>query len=507
MSPRATVTASRRLEPAALAALGIAVTRLESDSRRVRQGDTFVACPGEEHDGRAFIPQAIAAGATSVLWDAAGFRWRRDWRVPNVGIPRLRSRVGELAAALHGHPSRALWMVGVTGTNGKTSCSHWLAQSLSGCGRRTGVIGTLGNGFPGELDAATHTTPDAIALQALLADFVARGACGAVMEVSSHGLEQGRVNGTEFDVAMLTNLTRDHLDYHTTMRRYRAAKAKLFRFPTIRHAVLNLDDDFGVVLARRLAGRKVGVIGYGFQRAVEVPRAVWRVRGSKLRITEGGITFEVASPWGKAHLVTSHLGRFNAANLLGCLAALLASDVPLAEAMAALGKLGQIPGRVQRLGGDGRPLVVVDYAHTPDALEKVLSALRELLPRPRRGTPAARIFCIFGCGGNRDTGKRPLMGEVATRIADEVIVTSDNPRREEPRAIIDDIIAGARANYHVIEDRAIAIAEGVGRARPGDIVLIAGKGQEPYQEIGSTRLPFSDEEVARIALDSGGVVA
>ena len=504
MSRRGTATSPRRLEPAALTGLGVSVTRLESDSRRVRRGDTFVAYPGEIHDGRDFIPQAIAAGAASVLWEADGFRWRRDWRVSNLAVSHLKTRVGELASALYGHPSRALWMVGVTGTNGKTSCSHWLAQSLTGCGRRTGVIGTLGNGFPGALDEGTHTTPDAVALQALLADFVARGAHGVAMEVSSHGLEQGRVNGTEFDVAMLTNLTRDHLDYHTTMRRYRAAKAKLFRLPTLRHAVLNLDDDFGIELATRLCARKVGVIGYGFRRAVDVPRTVWRIRGSRLSVTEAGIGFDVTSPWGRARLESPHVGRFNAANLLGCLAALLASDVPLAEAVAALAKVGQIPGRLQRLGGNGRPLVVVDYAHTPDALEKVLHALRELLPRPRRGTPASRLICIFGCGGNRDSGKRPVMGEVVTRLADEAIVTSDNPRREDPRAIIDQIIAGARANYHVIEDRATAIAEGVGRARPGDIVLVAGKGHEPYQEIGTTRLPFSDAEVAQLALDSGG---
>jgi UDP-N-acetylmuramoyl-L-alanyl-D-glutamate--2,6-diaminopimelate ligase len=504
MRPHGAQTVSRRLEPAALAALGVSVTRLQADSRRVGQGDTFVAYPGETHDGRDFIPQAIAAGATSVLWDAEGFRWRRDWRVSNVAVSHLKTRVGELASALHGHPSRALWMVGVTGTNGKTSCSHWLAQSLTRCGRRTAVIGTLGNGLPGALDAGTHTTPDAIALQALLADFVARGAQAVAMEVSSHGLEQGRVNGTEFDVAMLTNLTRDHLDYHSTMRRYRAAKAKLFRFPTLRHAVLNLDDDFGVELAARLTGRKVGLIGYGFRRAVDVPRAVWRVRGSKLSVTEAGIGFDVTSPWGRARLESPHLGRFNAANLLGCLAALLASEVSLAEAVAALGRAGQIPGRMQRLGGNGRPLVVVDYAHTPDALEKVLRSLRELLPRPRRGVPRSRLLCIFGCGGNRDTGKRSLMGEVATRLADEVIVTSDNPRREDPWRIIDQIIAGARANYHVIEDRATAIVEGISRARRGDIVLVAGKGHEAYQEIGTTRLPFNDVEVAQVALDDRG---
>ncbi len=496
----------RTLEPAALAALGVNVTRLESDSRKVRRGDTFVAYPGGTHDGRAFIPQAIAAGAASVLWEADGFRWHRDWHLPNVAVVRLKKRVGALASALVGYPSRALWMVGVTGTNGKTSCTHWIAQSLTRCRRRTGIIGTLGNGFPGALDEATHTTPDAIALQSLLADFVARGAQGVAMEVSSHGLDQGRVNGIEYDVAMLTNLTRDHLDYHGTMRRYKTAKARLFRFPSLKCAVLNLDDDFGAELAARLAGRNVGVIGYGFRRGIEVPPAVARVRGTKLTVTESGIAFEVTGPFGKAQVVSRQLGRFNAANLLGCLAALLASDVPMSDAVAALGNVNPIPGRVERIGGDGQPLVVVDYAHTPDALEKILVTLRELLPKPQRGSGAraARLFCVFGCGGNRDAGKRPLMGEVATRLADEVIVTSDNPRREDARGIIAQIIAGAHANYRVIEDRAAAIVEGVGRARAGDIVLVAGKGHEPYQEIGATRLPFSDVEVALVALRGFG---
>ncbi len=271
MSARVTA-AARRLDLAALAALGVPVTRLESDSRKVKNGDTFVAYPGETHDGRAFIPQAIAAGAASVLWEADGFHWKRTWRVPNVAVSRLKARIGALASALVGYPSRALWMVGITGTNGKTSCSHWIARSLTRCGRSAAVIGTLGNGFPGKLDDATHTTPDAIALQALLADFVARGAQSVAMEVSSHGLDQGRVNGTEYDVAMLTNLTRDHLDYHGTMRHYKAAKARLFGFPSLKCAVLNLDDAFGVELATRLAARRVGVIGYGFRHDVRSSR-------------------------------------------------------------------------------------------------------------------------------------------------------------------------------------------------------------------------------------------
>lgn len=508
MSERATaVRTPRRLEPAALAAAGLPVTRLESDSRCVRPGDTFVAYPGARTDGRSYISQALAAGATSVLWEAEGFRWSGEWRVPNLPVPRLRYKVGALASALAGYPSRKLWMIGVTGTNGKTSCSHWIAQSLTRCGRKTGVIGTLGNGFPGELEDASHTTPDALALQSTLARFVERGATGVAMEVSSHGLDQGRATGTEFDVAMLTNLTRDHLDYHGSMRRYSAAKAKLFRFPTLQCAVLNADDAFGIELAARLAKTRIEVIGYGFSGRVALPSRVRRLRGQKLVVSESGIAFDVAGPWGRARFASRQLGRFNASNLLGALTALLASDLELNEGIAALETADEIPGRVQRLGGDGDPLVVVDYAHTPDALEKVLHTLRELLPRAKRAYRhhrGPRLLCVFGCGGNRDAGKRPLMGEVATRLADEVIITSDNPRREDPRAIIEQIIVGARANYRVIEDRANAIAEAVACARPGDIVLLAGKGHERYQEIGTERLPFSDIEVARVALGGRG---
>lgn len=474
-----------------LAELGVKVERLTADSRQVRPGDTFVACPGERQDGRRYIAQAVAAGAGSVLWDSEGFAWEPAWRVPNLGIPGLRNRLGEIAAQVYGDPSRGLWMIGVTGTNGKTSCAHWLARCLSASGRKTAVIGTLGNGFPDGLSPSPNTTPDAITLQAQLKDYLDQGAVCAAMEVSSHGLAQGRVNGIHFDVALLTNLSRDHLDYHGDMANYAAAKAGLFAWPGLRYAVLNLDDPFGAELASRLGCSGVRVVGYSLEG--NTAGCHLAVTARNLAVTAQGIGFEVASPWGMAKVESRVLARFNAYNLLGTLAALLVSGVELNVAVQELGKLAPVAGRLQQLGGHGKPLVVVDYAHTPDALDKVLQALREIVP-------GGELGCVFGCGGDRDRGKRPLMGGVASRRADRVIVTSDNPRGENPRAIIDEIIAPMGANYHVEEDRASAIEEAIRGAGPNDVVLIAGKGHETYQEIRGVKLPFNDVEVAQRAL-------
>jgi UDP-N-acetylmuramoyl-L-alanyl-D-glutamate--2,6-diaminopimelate ligase len=471
----------------AIDALG--VRRLVTDSRRVRPGDTFVAYPGETLDGRDYIAQALARGAHSVLWESAGFRWNPRWHARNLGVRGLRERAGEIASHVYGRPSARLWTVGVTGTNGKTSCSHWIAQSLTRARRKCGIVGTLGCGFPGRLRPAANTTPDAVTLHAVLRGFVRRGARAVAMEASSHGLAQHRLSGVEFDVALFTNLTRDHLDYHGTMRRYRAAKARLFRWPTLKHAVLNLDDAFGAELAARTAARGVDVLGYGFSpaRGSRLPR----VQGRNLRLGLDGMAFEVSTPWGGTAIDSPLLGRFNAYNLLGTLAVLLASGLRLDECAAALRRAAPVAGRTERYGGGRRPLVIVDYAHTPDALEKVLLALREPAPR------GARLICVFGCGGERDRGKRPLMGRVASRLADEVVVTSDNPRGEDPRAIIADILQGVDGPCTVVPDRARAIRAAIESARRGDIVLIAGKGHERYQEAGGRRRPFSDAALAR----------
>jgi UDP-N-acetylmuramoyl-L-alanyl-D-glutamate--2,6-diaminopimelate ligase len=467
----------------AIDALGVRIGGLAIDSRKTKPGDVFLAYPGHRADGRAHIPQAIAAGASAVLWDSRGFRWDAAWRVPNLGVPDLRSHLGEIAGRFFGNPSRHVWLAGVTGTNGKTSCSHWIAQSLTRLGRKTAVIGTLGSGFPGELDAAGNTTPDAITLQSQLAGLRARGATGCAMEVSSHGIEQGRINGVEFDVALFTNLSRDHLDYHKTMEDYGATKARLFGWPQLKHAVVNVDDRFGNELAQSIDRSRINVLGYGFGKG--------EIAGHRLDLSTRGLKLEITTPWGAAHLTSQLIGGFNAANLLGALGVLMTAEVSLQDAVDALALVEPVPGRLQMVRLPKAPLVVVDYAHTPDALEKVLQTLRDLLP------VGAKLHCVFGCGGDRDPGKRPLMGEVATRLSDRVIITSDNPRSEKPCAIIDDIVAGAHPNYEIETDRTGAIFKALQSAAPDDVVLIAGKGHETYQEIGKQRLPFDDVQVAR----------
>ncbi len=469
---------------ALLAAQQIRPRSMTADSRRAGQGSLFLAYPGERVDGRGFIAQAVAQGVDAVLWEREGFAWNAEWQVPNLGVSDLRRRAGEIADEFYGHPSRRLWMVGVTGTNGKTSCSHWLSQSLTRLGRKTAAIGTLGNGFPGALVETVNTTPDPILLHGMLADYLAQGAAGVAMEVSSHGLVQGRASGVHFDVAMFTNLTRDHLDYHGDMAAYADAKRQLFRWPGLGCAVLNADDGFGTEVAAELAGSDVRVLTYGLHAG--------DVRGQRLTLGQDGLSMEISTPDGEATLRTRLLGRFNAYNLLAVLAALLASGVALVDAIDVLAQVEPVAGRMQRLGGQGKPLVVIDYAHTPDALEKVLATLRE--------QTAGRLICVFGCGGNRDKGKRPLMGEVVSRLADVAVVTSDNPRHEAPLAIIDEIIAGMGGNYRIETDRAAAVAHAIGMADANDTVLLAGKGHEDYQEIDGVKLPFSDLEVARRAL-------
>jgi UDP-N-acetylmuramoyl-L-alanyl-D-glutamate--2,6-diaminopimelate ligase len=490
----ARVDALARADWQAIKTLGI--RRLVNDSRAVKPGDTFVAYPGLSRDGRDYIGQAIANGAASVLWERASFGWNARWKVPNLGVRNLRRAAGEIASRLHNRPSARLRIIGVTGTNGKTTCSQWIAQALTRAGRDCAVIGTLGYGLRAPLKPLPNTTPDALSLHAQLAEFARRGAQAVAMEVSSIGLEQDRVAGVEFEVALFTNLTRDHLDYHRSMRHYREAKARLFAWETLKHAVVNLDDDFGAALARRIRRPGLKVTGYGF----DAKRGA-RVVGSNLVTGARGVSFDVRTPWGSAHVTSAALGRHNAYNLLGTLAVLLASGVALRKAVAALSQLKPVAGRMQPLGGGARPLVVVDYAHTPDALKQALATLREMLDsRPTTHDP--RLVCVFGCGGDRDRGKRPQMGRIAAGLADCVVVTSDNPRHESPRAIIEDIVAGARSAQDIVieADRGKAIRRAVDAARRGDIVLLAGKGHEAYQEIRGTRHPFSDAAAAKEAL-------
>jgi UDP-N-acetylmuramoyl-L-alanyl-D-glutamate--2,6-diaminopimelate ligase len=481
-----------------LGMLGIEVTRLVSDSRAVQAGDTFVAYPGEGNDGRRYIAQAIENGANAVIWDAKDFDWQPEWTIPNLPVAGLRQQAGYIADSIYGQPSSKLWTVGVTGTNGKTSISQWLARSFAAVGSKSLVIGTLGNGFPEALQASVNTTPDVLRLHALLAEGIKQGAQAAVMEVSSHALTQGRVNGMQFDVALLTNLTRDHLDYHGDMQHYAAAKRKLFDWSGLKYVVVNLDDTFGDELATTLRDGAAEVIGYGLgeealQRAGRL--GIRMVHGKLVRADMQGMSLSLHTSWGAIDMNSRLIGAFNASNLLGALAVMLASEVGLEDAVRELGLQKAVAGRMQTLGGKELPMVVVDYAHTPDALENVLQTLREAT-EPSGG----RVICVFGCGGDRDRGKRPMMGSVADRFSDVRIVTSDNPRSEDPQAIIEEIRSGMQGECQIIEDRARAIAQAINKARINDTVLIAGKGHEEYQEIAGVRHPFSDSELAQRAL-------
>ncbi len=466
------------------------IERLSSDSRRCAPGVAFFAYPGAAADGRDHIPEAIARGAAGVLWESDGYAWRDEWRAPNSPVRGLKQQAGLLAHEFYGRPSEALWTCGVTGTNGKTSCSQWVAAALSAAGTKCGVVGTLGAGFRGTLEDAGNTTPDALELHWLLARMRREGAAAVAMEVSSHGLHQGRVNGVALDCALFTNLTHDHLDYHGSLDAYAAAKALLFDLEGLACAVLNLDDPFGVHLAARLRGRGMRTIGYSLSPAAIAPGSVTEFVAAS-RIESGRLS--LATSWGEAQTEFHQLGRFNVANALGVLGCLLAYGMPFAQAVAALATLPAVLGRMQRIG-DG-PLTVIDYAHTPDALDKVLQALR-----PVADARGGRLVAVFGAGGDRDRSKRGLMGAVASRLADRILLTSDNPRSEDPLAIIREIESGVSAPHEVEADRTRAIESALAQAADADVVLISGKGHEPWQETGGRRLPFSDAAVAQAAL-------
>lgn len=468
---------------------GVALKHLTADSRQVQVGSVFLAYPGEHQDGRKYIEQAISKGAAAVLWESENYTWSFSASVLNQPVSGLKNVAGELAHVFYQSPSDQLWMIGITGTNGKTSCSHWLAETLTMLGRKSATIGTLGNGFSGNLGVAINTTPDPIILHGLLAEYLAQGAQAVTMEVSSHGLDQGRVNGVKFDVAVFTNLSRDHLDYHNDMQSYAAAKKKLFAWPDLQAAVINADDDFGATWVSELRGNALKVLSYGLESGADV-------RGSDLQLNHDGLAMHVETPYGSALLKSSVIGRFNAYNLLAVLATLLVSGVTLDVSVAVISKINPVEGRMQRFGQATQPMVVVDYAHTPDALEKVLNTLRD--------QTQGRLICVFGCGGNRDAGKRPLMGAVATRLADLVFLTSDNPRNENLETIIADTLSGMAGQYSVVVDRRQAIHEAIKVARANDVVLVAGKGHESYQEIAGVKYPFSDVAEVKQSLSVWG---
>lgn len=466
------------------------ITGLVLDSRAVRPGNAFVAIAGFGAHGLGFVDQARAAGAAAILFEPPA---PAELPAPAdaIAVPGLRTRMGAMADQFHGQPSRAMTMVGVTGTNGKTSTVQLLAQAWHLLGTASGSIGTLGVGLYGDVVPTGFTTPLVLQMHEVLAQLRDQGARAVAMEVSSHALDQGRVDAVHYDVAVFTNLTRDHLDYHGDMAQYGAAKAKLFHRAGLKAAVVNLDDSFGSELLRTVdAGvDRIGVSSRGAQQAT--------LRADSLKLDGRGIAFDLVVDGARHPVQSPLLGRFNVDNLLA-VAGVLHALGHAPEAIAALvSQLQPIAGRMNRLGGErGLPTVVVDYAHTPDALEQALQSLQ--------GHLQGRLFCVFGCGGERDAGKRPQMAAIAERLAQHVIVTDDNPRGEDGDAIVADILAGFTAPDAVTvqRNRARAIGLAVKLAGPGDIVLLAGKGHEPYQEVRGVKHDFDDTLVAAAALSA-----
>jgi UDP-N-acetylmuramoyl-L-alanyl-D-glutamate--2,6-diaminopimelate ligase len=479
----------------------VEITDLTLDSRSVRPGAAFVALPGSRTHGIEFADQAVDAGARAILWEPV--EGIVAPRVPNtvavVAVPQLTRWLGAIADWFFDAPSAAVRVVGVTGTNGKTTTAHVIAAALQQSNVTSAYAGTLGYGRVGALHSGSLTTPDCITVHRQLAELRDEGVRCLGMEVSSHALDQSRVNGVRFDTGVFTNLTRDHLDYHGTLAAYGEAKARLFARPSLRTSIINVDDAFGRELAARVAHTCLVV----FSRAGSVALdASWRSADGEPKqlfarnVSAGpnGLDITFDGSWGAATLRSRFVGDFNVENLLAALATLLTSGMSMQQAIGALENCAAPPGRMETITAPGRPLAIVDYAHTPDALEKALLAVR----KHRSG----KLVCVFGCGGDRDPGKRPLMGAIAERLADRVIVTDDNPRTEDGNAIVADILEGfAHPEKATVErDRAAAIAHAIAESGAGDVVLIAGKGHENYQIVGAERRSFSDREQAQLAL-------
>lgn len=491
------ITLGELVGPSAGAHASAPIKDLVLDSRAAHAGAAFVALKGAREHGLRHAEDALARGAEVVLYDPAelGDEAIAD-EVANraVAVPRLAARCGELAGKLYGPAMRHVELAGITGTNGKTTVAYVVAQAMARAGRRCGYIGTLGYGLPDALEPHALTTPDCFTLHRELAALAAAGGTHAALEVSSHALAQERIAGLAIRTAAFTNLTRDHLDAHGSLDAYGAAKARLFERADVRYAVLNVRDDFGAKLADRLASHVTPIrVATGDVAGVDLGARV-RSRGLE------GLELELLGRFGNAELRSPLIGTFNAENLLVALGCLIAWELPLADACAALEGCTAPPGRLEVLNPTGRsaaPYVVVDYAHTPDGLERVLETVRSLT--------SGDVWCVFGCGGERDRGKRAPMGAIAAARADHVIVTDDNPRGEDPDAIVRDILDGVGDARVVVEhDRAAAIRRAIRGARPGDVVLIAGKGHETTQRVGADERPFSDRAVALAALEELG---
>lgn len=477
--------------------------QLVADSRRVRPGDVFLAYPGDENDGRRYIGDALARGAVGIIFESEGFEGTLDAPVAHRAVLGLKPLVGPLASAFYGHPSDALTSIAVTGTNGKTTCAYWSALGMQALGYRAALIGTLGAGFVDALESTGYTTPDAVLLQQRLAQLHAAGADALAIEASSIGLDERRLLGMRFDVAVFTNLTRDHLDWHGSMEAYEASKAALFDWPGLHGVVINVDDAAGQRYWQRVQQRpdiaKLRCVAYSIAGAFGA-----NLRAENIAPQAAGTRFDVVQGSERHAVAIGVIGDYNVANWLACLGALLAlpprggaAPLTLSAAIDALRDVRAAEGRVQLIGGQDAPLVVVDYAHTPDALEKILRALR-----PVAQARGGRLISVFGCGGDRDRGKRPQMAQLSATLADLSVLTSDNPRTEDPQTILADMRAGlpVGAPHWDDADRRAAIQRAIGEAAAADVVLIAGKGHERTQEIAGVRHPFYDPDEARVAL-------
>ena len=466
----------------------VSVTGVALDSRLVVPGDLFIAVKGTQTDGAQYIAQAIEKGAVAILLEQNMVS--ADWAVPVIALPELSEYVSDIAGVFYGQPSQQMPVTAITGTNGKTTCSQLLAQLFELLGESSGFIGTLGYGLSGNglnTKDTGLTTPDAVSVQRILAELKDAGAKRIAMEVSSHSLVQRRIAGLQIDTAVFTNLTRDHLDYHGNLNSYAAAKARLFAMTGLKNAVINIDDNVG-----RLILVNLDPLVNGISYSVENHSA--DIHCDRISISASGIDAEVVTPWGRGRLNSSLLGKFNLANLLAVIGAAGMQGFALDKILQAAVSLTAVTGRMELVDTNARPAVVIDYAHTPDALEKALQALRNHCQ--------GELWVVFGCGGDRDIGKRAEMGKVADHRADNIVVTSDNPRTESPEKIIDQVLLGITRDVSVVVDRRDAIRTAIKDAQPNDVILIAGKGHEDYQILGAQRLPFSDQAESRLALRS-----
>ena len=463
--------------------IGHHLSDISNDSRNIKKDSLFLAYPGINDDGRAYIEAAIKKGAKAILYEKKNFVWKKTWSTNHYAVAELKNKEGEIAHSFFKEPSKQMLTIGITGTNGKTSCAYWAAEIQNLLGKKSGVIGTLGFGYK-KLKSHSYTTPDAISNHRILRQFKNKKIESVVMEVSSHALSQGRVNGILFDVAVFTNLSRDHLDYHLNLQNYFNEKKKLFQFPSLKVAVINIDDPYGKKLITFLAKNETKVLSYGIKNG--------DIRATHIEYSNSHTYFQIAYKKETYKVKAPVVGEFNVYNLLAVIASLIASGYSIQKIVKQISFISQVPGRMERLGSKNTPKIFIDYAHTPDALKKALQTLKKQTD--------GNLICVFGCGGDRDNGKRKDMAEVASNIADINFITSDNPRNESPGKIIKEISRYMEGHYRIEIDRHKAIQKAIKSAKKNDVILIAGKGHETYQEIKGVKYPFSDQIFARKAL-------